>query len=1324
MVCAGALSGAELETVTLRLKWWPQFQFAGYYAAQAEGYYAEEGLKVRIEPGTPGRSSVNVVLAGEADYGVGDSDLVRFYLNGKPLVACAAIFQHSPYVIMSRSDRGIQRPSDLVGKKVMLAEGQGMAQFAGMLASEGIDPDRVEIVPHNWHLEDLVEGRVDAIAAYATDEPARLSARGIETHLLRGSDYGVDFYGDVLFTRQSVVEEHPARTAAFIRASLKGWKFAMKNPGKVADVILSVDGVKQRGITRDMLLDEAREMGPYIQPDFIELGHMNPSRWQQIAAVFEQTGMVSADKSLHAFLFDPRATGDSELPVWALRGLGIAAVIWIVILIWNLVMRRMVNQRTRQLAEEVSHSARIEESLRASEKRFRRMFEGAATGIAILGADGYFLQANPSYCTTTGYTEAELQRMTIAGLIHVGDQVKQAEIFQDLVKGTRDNIVTDIRCLNKTGAVVWKRASVALIRTEEGAPLSFILVAEDVTARVEAERELLRVNRAQQMLSGCNEALVRAVSEEKLLAAIARIAVESGGYRMAWVGYAESDAGKTIRPVSIAGVEEGYFSEISVSWDESLPTGRGPAGLTIRGGAAVVCQNIETDDRFARWRETALRHGYRSVICLPLRNQERTYGLLGLHASEAVEIGSDEINLLQQLADDLAFGIEALRAREERTKTLDAVLMVARGVSTAIGAEFYDRLTQSMVSALGADVGVIGRLNPDDSGEIRTLALVVDGQRQENVSYQMQGGPCATIAPDQPCIIPLNVQGTFPDCGLLAAFQAHAYIGHPLLDAEGKMIGLMAVLYRQPVARTEFIISTLQIFASRVSAELARQQVDQRVREQAALLDKAQDAIILRDLDNRITYWNKSAERLYGWSAAEATGRSIPELLYRDPHEFHEATRATIAKGEWVGELSQVSKADVEIIAECHWTLVRDEDGKPRAVLAINTDITDKKRIEHQFLRAQRMESIGTLAGGIAHDLNNVLSPVMMSVDLLKFDETDPRKLALLESIYTSARRGADMVGQVLSFARGMDGNRVEVCPDQIIQHVVKIVTDTFPKGIVIESRVEDGLRSLIGDGTQIHQVLINLCVNARDAMPNGGTLTLTAKNVEVDEQFASLHDDARSGNYICIDVSDTGMGITSRNLSKIFDPFYTTKEQGKGTGLGLSTSLAIVKGHGGFIQVYSEASRGTRFAVYLPVGRPAGDEALKLPALDLPRGRGETVLVIDDEEPIRLIACKILEAFGYRVIQASDGAEGISLYAGHRQEIALIMTDMMMPVMDGEAAIHAMKKIDPAVRIIAASGITLNGKIPKAAALGVKHFLPKPFSAEVLLRTVKAALN
>jgi PAS domain S-box-containing protein len=503
-----------------------------------------------------------------------------------------------------------------------------------------------------------------------------------------------------------------------------------------------------------------------------------------------------------------------------------------------------------------------------------------------------------------------------------------------------------------------------------------------------------------------------------------------------------------------------------------------------------------------------------------------------------------------------------------------------------------------------------------------------------------------------------------------------------------------------------------------------RKKADERIAELAALLDKARDAISVRDLSHRVSYWNKSAERIYGWTSAEMAGQSVREHLYKDTVEFDKAVHEATANGEWIGELSPTSKDGRLLLIDSRLTLVRDSSGNPSSILAICTDITERRKLEQQYLRAQRLESIGTLAGGIAHDLNNVLAPIMLAISLLTKDEKDEKRLGILSIIDSSAKRGADMVRQVLSFARGVEGQRLPVQVPNLLREIEKIINDTFLKNIQVITTFQPDIWMVSGDSTQLHQVLLNLCVNARDAMPDGGTLTLTVENAMLDEHFAALHIEAKPGPYVVIGVEDTGTGIPQEFMDKIFEPFFTTKEVGKGTGLGLSISMAVVKSHSGFMGVYSEPGKGTAFKLYLPAMTASEASSIAKEEPTLPLGHGELVLVVDDEYSVRQITRQTLEAFGYRVLLAADGSEAVALFAVQQNDISLVITDMMMPVMDGNATIRVLTKIRPGVRIIAASGLNENHVIAKAMSNGVKHFLAKPYTAESLLSKIREALN
>ena len=628
-----------------------------------------------------------------------------------------------------------------------------------------------------------------------------------------------------------------------------------------------------------------------------------------------------------------------------------------------------------------------------------------------------------------------------------------------------------------------------------------------------------------------------------------------------------------------------------------------------------------------------------------------------------------------------------------------------------------------------------------------------------------------------------------------------------------------------------------------------RQQDEARIREQAAFLDKARDAIYVRDLDQRIVYWNEGAERLYGWNAEEALGKRADELFSKDGSSRHvEAQRAILEKGEWMGELHQSTKDGSKIIVESRRNLLSDENGNPKSVLIINTDITarkqaalalaeseerfrqlaeqssevfwfvglnpntvtylspavakvyglkpediyknpilwfevihpddranvleaweaciqgenprfeaehrivrpdqsisivvssgtpirdaagqivsiggiskdvtDRKRVENQMLRAQRLESIGTLAGGVAHDLNNALAPILISVELLKMEYPDALKL--IEMVESSAKRGADMVRQLLTFAKGVEGARLLIQPVHLLKEMEKIIRSTFPKNISLRTSYKGPLQTVLGDTTQLHQVLLNLCVNARDAMPEGGTLTLEAQNVEIDSAYASAVPEAKPGSYVIWRITDTGTGIPAEILDRIFEPFFSTKGPEKGTGLGLSTVIGIVKSHGGFVRVYSVLGQGTTFAVYLPASGGNSEQQEQLKEPEAFRGNGELVLVADDEAAVRQAARAVLTALNFNVVTAADGTEALIQVAEKRSELRAVLTDLHMPHMDGLSFVRALKRMLPEVGIIVASGRLEPRETKEFMALGISTILEKPFTQDKLVEALK----
>ena len=507
-----------------------------------------------------------------------------------------------------------------------------------------------------------------------------------------------------------------------------------------------------------------------------------------------------------------------------------------------------------------------------------------------------------------------------------------------------------------------------------------------------------------------------------------------------------------------------------------------------------------------------------------------------------------------------------------------------------------------------------------------------------------------------------------------------------------------------------------------------RDKAQRRIQEQAALLDQANDAITVRDLDGHILFWNDGAQRLYGWTEEEAIGRKARDLLYTKPtKELEVAERLSVEMGQWSGELHQVTKTGKDIVVASSWTLVRDDHGVPKAALIINTDITQRKKLEVQYLRAQRMESLGTLAGGIAHDLNNILTPILMAAELLQKEITDSAAQSIVKTLRASAERGAELVAQVLTFARGADGKRQPMLIAPLLGEICKLLRQTFPKIIDIKTEIPKDLWLISAEATQIHQVVINLSVNARDAMPNGGRLTIRGNNLFLSPQEAQANPALKPGPYVVLTVEDTGTGIPQEIINRIFDPFFTTKELGKGTGLGLATTKGIIDSHGGFINVESEVDKGTQFMVYFPTletGQAGKKEERPRP---LPSGQGELILIVDDEQSILHLCKMILESNGYRVLTTNEGSKAVDLYKQHQGEVQVVLTDMAMPRMDGQAVIRALREINPQVRIVANSGFFPDSSRSQSSVqrvVGADKFLVKPFTAISLLTTLHDLLK
>lgn len=561
--------------------------------------------------------------------------------------------------------------------------------------------------------------------------------------------------------------------------------------------------------------------------------------------------------------------------------------------------------------------------------------------------------------------------------------------------------------------------------------------------------------------------------------------------------------------------------------------------------------------------------------------------------------------------------------------------------------------------------------------------------------------------------------------------EAHdGYLARYRATGERKIIGIGrevvcrrkdGTLFHADLAVGEHYVGGHRKFTGFLRDISDRKWADARIHEQAALLDKAREAILVRDVDDRITYWNHGAERIYGWSSVEACGRTCRELLFHgNDVQLESARRAVMSGDEWVGELRASSRSGQEVIIESRWSLLRDDLGRPRGILAIEADISEKKARERHALRAQRLESIGTLADGIAHDLNNMLTPILMSAKLLRKERPAAEREGLLANIQASAERGAEMVKHLLSFTGGLETERTRLDLPPLIDEIKSLLEHTLPKSIAIHIDVPEALYPVAGNATQLSQVLMNLCVNARDAMPEGGVLTITAENCLLDDDFRTISPEAAAGPHVRLTVSDTGEGIPPEIVDRVFDPFFTTKEYGKGTGLGLSSVRGIVKSHNGLVRVVCPTRQGARFEIYLPAFEATN---LRQPGSSQPvtfAVQGQLILVVDDERNVRFAIKATLEDAGYRVLTAHGGDEALNLARQRSGEIDAAIVDTMMPGMSGPATMRALHEISPRLRLIASSGLRSADQAPTCA----RAFLAKPYTNEQLLATLAVALQ
>jgi PAS domain S-box-containing protein len=986
--------------------------------------------------------------------------------------------------------------------------------------------------------------------------------------------------------------------------------------------------------------------------------------------------------------------------VSVVKGLGFVLVtglllFWYLRRLWGkeLAARAATEETARELRELLTEREKGQAALRQSEERFRRLAETISEVFWMTSLDLSRIQyISPAYERVWGRTCESLYEdpKSWAEAIHPEDR---AAVWAAFANDRENEKTAEYRIVRPDGTVRWVLDRAFPWRNDAGELAGIVGIAKDVTERKLAEQAVRE-------------------SEEKL-----RALYQSMNEGLALHELIQDASG---RPVDyrILDVNPAFESMVGVS-REAVVGGLGsvvygtqqPPGLEVYAqvGASGQPTTFETyfapkDKHFSVsvfspgkgqfatvFTDITKRKEAERQICL----LNQVYSLLS-HINEAIVRASDQATLFQ----------EACRIATEQGQFRMAWIGVLDEASSEV----------RPVAWAGYE-----------EGYLKAIAVSSEG-----------GGPTATAIREQRVVLCSDIAADPQMAPWREAALARGYRSSLALPLKlgAKVIGAFSVYAEAPnffnAIMTESLIEVaadlsfaLELFERNRQRELEQQQV----RLQHSALEAAANAILITGRNGKIQWVNEAFTRLTGHTREEIIGQT-PRLFRSGVHnnDFYQQIWQTVLGGAvWQGELTNRRKDGSLYEEEMTITPVRSGDGQVSHFIAIKQDVTERRKLEQQFLRAQRMQSIGLLAGGVAHDLNNVLAPVLMALPLLRTNPTPEQRDHILDTLEKSVQRGANIVQQVLTFARGVEVQRTAVQLRHLIREVAKIAEETFPRDIDVRSSVSSELWPLMGDPTQIHQVLLNLAVNARDAMPGGGQLTLAARNVELRAPLHYMDFEIPPGRYVSVSVADTGTGIEPKVLERMFEPFFTTKPAGKGTGLGLSTVLGIVKSHGGLVEVQTKMGAGATFTVYLPATSTAAP--VNLPARSrLPQGRGETILVVDDEAGILQVTRSMLLGNGYKVVTAREGMQALARYTEHRHGISAVVTDIMMPFMDGLALTTELRQMNGSLPVVVTTGLTNPpGEADRAdqlRALGVSHILRKPFAAEELLKALREVLD
>ncbi|MDD2335914.1 MAG: PAS domain S-box protein [Geobacteraceae bacterium] len=947
--------------------------------------------------------------------------------------------------------------------------------------------------------------------------------------------------------------------------------------------------------------------------------------------------------------------------------------------------------------------------------------------------------------------------------------------------------------------------------------------AWETAERKRTEETLRRLNRKLLAISNCNQVLMRAVDEQALLNDICRIICDATGYRMAWVGYAENDDAKSVRPVVWAGVEDGYLSTADITWADT-EQGRGPTGTAIRSGEIVCIKDFDTDPKAAPWRDGGLQRGYRSSIALPLKDESgNTFGALNIYSTEPGTFATiDEVRLLEELAGDLAFGITVLRAHNAQKEAERNIALLSFALDNVHEAAFLidesgrfryvneescrvlgytrDELLHLGVADIDPDFSMgrwlghweeLKRGSPTFEGCHRTkggsifpveisanyfeydgkgynLALVHDITERKRVEQVLrESEECFRTLTEKSLVGVYIIQDDLFCYVNPALAEMFGYVPEEIIDRLGPVDLLtpedrdrvLDSIRRRTAGEIEFShhefqimrkdgsIRVVEAFGSRAlhcgrpavlgtiidvtARKRSEEKLFQITERWERTFDAVPDLIAIIDTDFRIVQVNKAMADRLGATPAEFAGQVCYEAIHKTdaPPSF---CPYTLTLRDWREHTAEVNEEGLGGDFIVSTSPIFDSAGQLIGSAHVARDITERKKaeeerelLEAQLHQAQKMEAIGQLAGGIAHDFNNILTAIIGYAEIinLRMGKESPLR-HFVEQVLASADRAAELTNSLLAFSRKQVLHTKPIDLWGVVRDFRKMLGRLLPEDIDFRTTVAEGNLIVMADKGQIEQVLMNLVTNAKDAMPRGGTLTVEVSPAVMDERFAHAHGFGAPGNYACVSVTDTGYGMDEETRKRIFEPFFTTKDVGKGTGLGMAIVYGIIQQHNGYITVDSEMGKGTTFRIYLPIISEDIKEAYMTRGEEFPPGGTETILLAEDDLTVRELHKMILKEAGYSVVEAVDGQDAIDKFMEYMAEVDIVVTDVIMPKIDGKSLHEEIRKILPNMKVLFMSGYTKDIIVARGILEDGFNYITKPVKSFELLKSVRDILD